>query len=1185
MTLPRISVVLPVYNEYDNIAQCLRGLWSALSATDHEILVCYDFDEDTTLKAIAEMSDAPRSLRLVKNTLGRGPQNAIKAGFAAAQGDVVVTSMADLSDPPELIPRMAEKIRAGADVVSGSRYMSGGSQTGGPFLKRTLSEIAGRSLGIVAGLGTCDATSNFRAYSKRFLDTQTVEAEAGFEIALELTVKAHLSGRKLDEVPSSWVDRSAGQSRFRLWTWMPNYLRWYLRAMAAPLAVWAVFVALVVLDLARAAQSGDRATIDRVVVLALAALGLGATLVSRRALGRSRLVDALHAAIWAHPAHARIAQEGFLLLDLLASASVSFALIGFAVGWPRLWSFLKDAARRAAPHFNQSNIGLALLFLVLWQTRMWYPDPPANADLDPSWQAAMAHAFQHDLQAGTEILFTFGPLGYFAQSPFVPALFWPKCLGWEICFKLVLTLFFVLTIARQKGALEKALGFLALLLPSLGFDTYYFVAITAISVWIIDRTGRSGRSGHGRAGHAGHAGHTGGLGALTTLGVFALALISLVKFTYLVLISACLAIAAAQAWYACSRRSALSLVAVFAAFFVAIWLWLGQSLLHIPAYVWRSLHVASAYNEAMAAAGAPKEVYLAALMIGLIGCALALHVLAERRDVARWAACLVVLAALFLSYKAGFVRHMTNSITFFTFAGVSSFFLFPDRSRVPAPSPAMIPAAMPATMMERARRAVTPIIRCSCVVLGLYGYGLAHGHGSEAAQRLISEWVSFFSSNVGSTFNLPNYYAIRSDELDHVKLVNSLQRIQERVGKEPVDVFFNAQGAVFLNDLEWQPRPAFQSYLAYTPDLQAINARFLESRPAPAWILLRYETIDGRLPSMDDGEAVKLILREWRPVLAENGFLLMHRDATRAPGGGSTGSRSVPRVEIEKTIGFGEEVDLSGLEGRAHLLALDIRYSLWGRVLTFLNRAPAVAMEAEFSDGDHARFRIIPGMMRSGVVIEPWLDNQSRWIRWYAGSEGVRLVKFRLVINDVTQGRFQPGIALTVSRDDDLVPEPTPDLIDDTQYSMFETQPAEVATHYPTIRTEVEGRAVLVVHAPSEVRYELRPGHYELRGSYGLLPAAYDTHKPDGLVTDGAGIAIVLHEYGGSEKVLLHRFLNPVSVSGDRGVQELDLDIKIKSGASLMLRTGAGGRRDGTCDWCWWSGLVLQPIVKDAAPR
>lgn len=231
-----VSIVVPVYNEADNIASCLNGIADAMNGIPHEVLVVYDFDEDTTLPVVKAMGDKAGSARLVKNTIGRGAANALKTGFASALGDVIVTTMADLSDPPDVIPVMAEKIRKGAAVVSGSRYMSGGSQSGGPLFKRTLSRIAGESLYYVAGLGTHDATTNFRAYSGSFIKGVTIESGQGFQIALELTVKAHLAGLVVDEVPSSWTDRSAGQSRFKLFKWLPGYLKWYLKAMAGSFA-------------------------------------------------------------------------------------------------------------------------------------------------------------------------------------------------------------------------------------------------------------------------------------------------------------------------------------------------------------------------------------------------------------------------------------------------------------------------------------------------------------------------------------------------------------------------------------------------------------------------------------------------------------------------------------------------------------------------------------------------------------------------------------------------------------------------------------------------------------------------------------------------------------------------------------------------------------------------------------
>jgi glycosyltransferase involved in cell wall biosynthesis len=225
-----ISLVVPVYNEADNIGPFLRDVEREVREP-HEVLVVYDFAEDTTLPAVAAMQPPCPSVRLVHNTLGRGVLNALKAGFKASRGDVVIVMMADRSDEPRDVAAMARLVHGGADVVAGSRYVRGGRQEGGPLLKRTLSRLAGMSLHYLAGLPVRDATNNFRAYSRRVVEQIPVEGEASFAVALELTLKAHWRGWRLAEVPTTWRDRTAGQSRFRLWAWLPHYLRWYLRAL------------------------------------------------------------------------------------------------------------------------------------------------------------------------------------------------------------------------------------------------------------------------------------------------------------------------------------------------------------------------------------------------------------------------------------------------------------------------------------------------------------------------------------------------------------------------------------------------------------------------------------------------------------------------------------------------------------------------------------------------------------------------------------------------------------------------------------------------------------------------------------------------------------------------------------------------------------------------------------------
>jgi hypothetical protein len=130
----------------------------------------------------------------------------------------------------------AEKIAAGYDIVAASRYMAGGRQIGGPPLKTFLSRLAGVSLHALVGLPTHDPTSSFKMYRRSMVERLGIESAHGFELALELTVKAHLAGFRIAEVPTTWRDREQGQSNFRLFRWLPRYLQWYWLALRKGLA-------------------------------------------------------------------------------------------------------------------------------------------------------------------------------------------------------------------------------------------------------------------------------------------------------------------------------------------------------------------------------------------------------------------------------------------------------------------------------------------------------------------------------------------------------------------------------------------------------------------------------------------------------------------------------------------------------------------------------------------------------------------------------------------------------------------------------------------------------------------------------------------------------------------------------------------------------------------------------------
>jgi dolichol-phosphate mannosyltransferase len=221
-----LSIIVPVYREGEAARAVLVGLASG-APSPHEILVVHDEAEDPTVEVVAALQSTYPQIRALHNQLGRGPALALRAGFAAAAGEAVLVTMADASDEPRDIAPMLARIAEGYDLVSASRYMRGGRQLGGPLLKGLLSRAAGLSLHWLVGLPTADPTTSYKMYRKAMLDHLGLESDAGFEISLEIPVKAFLAGYRITEVPTVWHDRVAGRSNFKLLRWLPLYLRWY----------------------------------------------------------------------------------------------------------------------------------------------------------------------------------------------------------------------------------------------------------------------------------------------------------------------------------------------------------------------------------------------------------------------------------------------------------------------------------------------------------------------------------------------------------------------------------------------------------------------------------------------------------------------------------------------------------------------------------------------------------------------------------------------------------------------------------------------------------------------------------------------------------------------------------------------------------------------------------------------
>jgi dolichol-phosphate mannosyltransferase len=226
-----LTVVIPVYNEGENIAMTLDRLEQCVPVP-HEVIIVYDLDGDTTLPVVRPMLDQHPNWRLVKNDVARGPSGALRTGFRHARGGRVLVMMADLCDDVSQIGQLLSLVPAVADIACPSRYCKGGRQElHGHALKIWAPRAAGALLHLLAGVRTSDPTNSFKLYSTRLLNDFRLTSTVSFSVTIEIVAKAHCLGYRIVEIPTTWLDRQFGKSNFKVGRSLVTYFPWFCLMM------------------------------------------------------------------------------------------------------------------------------------------------------------------------------------------------------------------------------------------------------------------------------------------------------------------------------------------------------------------------------------------------------------------------------------------------------------------------------------------------------------------------------------------------------------------------------------------------------------------------------------------------------------------------------------------------------------------------------------------------------------------------------------------------------------------------------------------------------------------------------------------------------------------------------------------------------------------------------------------
>lgn len=742
--------------------------------------------------------------------------------------------------------------------------------------------------------------------------------------------------------------------------------------------------------------------------------------------------------------------------------------------------------------------------------------PASGASVHPSFEQSLGMALRDGFDFGTRVLFTFGPLGWFNTSPFIGEL-WGWKVAWELAVRGGIVALWVALSLRLERKLERLALLACLVLPGMSSDAWWFLAAVGAFAWTSAQRSRGAWS----------------------LACAVWSVVALVKFTFLACAFGCSMIALLAVARASGARELALRAALGAAIFCAIWCAIGQSLASLPPYLAWSIELARGYSAAMSQPAPPLALALAA---GSAGVALAAGwaQLRATSDRIRGASALLVLAwGLAVAFKGGFVRY-DGAVMLFGFAASAPYLLAASRERA-APSAPAAPTGPTGHVARRWSR-IAALLRAAGIVLACGGT-LAVAPGIDAPAHI----ASHVREGIARGLRVLAAPSAHRDELASASAARAkafaLPRVCKTVGDAPIEVFGWEQAVLELNRLHWCPRYVTQSYSVLTARLAQRNARALEAPDAPRFVLLRGGSLDLRLPTLEDGLAWRVLMRDFRVRLAEGGFVLLERrdDAPRAA------SDLGEELVLERSLAFDEELALSDPGSDALRLEIEIEPTFAGRLRTLAYNGTAVWVEIATDDGVRSRWRLLPELASTGAIVAPFLADHDALVRWLCGAGVPRATSVRIVRPDGSgeNGGWSSQLRVRALRMHGLRPR-----VDDPraiEFSMFASAPSEVTGEQRPRRALFRERdEILIVGTPSALVYARAPGPARVRATFGVQ------RQPSTAALQGARF-VVRARRGESVRDVWRRELDPLARPDDRFQARLDVALELAEGERLEL--------------------------------
>jgi hypothetical protein len=784
----------------------------------------------------------------------------------------------------------------------------------------------------------------------------------------------------------------------------------------------------------------------------------------------------------------------------------------------------------------RSRLSFAVTVFLMVIILIAFPRLPIGTGDDSSWTSVLGYAYHNGLQFGKDIAFTYGPLG-FLLTPYlylhaewlrlitdlvlcstvvVGICLWawhlPRIWRWPL-----LTVFaFLAANADPRSELLLYVGLLAWGAVCLG-DSREKPLRLILSLLIF-----------------------------SALAVFA----SLAKATFPFVAGFTVAMLSIDIILRGKLRLGLLFPVGFALALLLGWMAAGQNPLNLPLFLANTISISRSYDQAMGNQDFPLFVWAAVSMVLLTLVVLTVDGFCTGNQEAkatrgrRIVKCAWLFGLVFVVWKLGFVQvgrdHGQIFLGFMATLALSS-------------------AALPGRPKLAKWLAASAATACCLTAISCSQWLMGETLRSWSAKpfRLFVEHVTVLLK--------PGHYLRRLEELqDSESSAAQLPKLRERIGNASVDVFGFNQAYAILNQLNFRPRPVFQSYAAYNERLMRLNEQFYSSSAAPDFVLFQLTPIFDRFPPLEDALVLRRLLLDYRPVDSEGPFILLKAQ-----------EQIPPSLEVlrEGTLRPGDLLSMRDWLNSDIWISLEMQPTLPGSIRSFFYKPPKVELGVWMFEGAKlkmAKFSAPPAMLAAGFLANPLeLENQDI-MDLYVGKNIARAVAYSLELPARTKSLWQDSVHYRVYRIEKQLGRTTaPGMLRLVEYPGFEATPEQVVSAGEHKITSVGGKPALLLIGGGFLQFRIPAEAKFIKGNFGFAAAAYLL----GGGTAGAEFRIEEQYPDGHVELLYSQVLKPLTTLEDRGMKHFEIACPGSGERHLLLRAVPIAGQNPARDWTCWSEI------------